>query len=231
MKLLPVKLGIARRTGGRKQKGGGAVKSAASLDAIRPKILKRDQNTCRFCGFQAQKYQDILILNHDENDLRPANLATSCIFCHQCFHLDSVSAMRSGALIWCPELSQAHINQITKAIYIARISQGPIADAARKSLDALMARREEAKTRLGSDDPFILATVLRDYIGGKSYADRTEKLKGVRLLPLDRRIIRQDDLEFNQFPQILAYWRSKDGPFGALPPHKWLEDLGADMAA
>lgn len=230
MKLLPIRLGIARKAGGEKQKRGDA-KGAASLDEIRPKILKRDKNTCRFCGFKAGKYQDILILNHDESDLRPANLATTCIFCHQCFHLDKVPAMRSGALIWCPELSQAHINQLAKAIYIARISQGAMADAARKSLDTLMARREEAKIRLGSDDPFILATVLRDYLSGKSYVERIEKLKGVRLLPLDRRIIRQDDLEFNQFPQILAYWRSKDGPFGALPPNKWLEELGGELAA
>jgi intracellular multiplication protein IcmJ len=50
---------------------------------------------------------------------------------------------------------------------------------------------------------------------------REKKLEGIRLFPLDRRIIKEGDLEFNQFPQILAYWRSKDGPFGGKVPNKW----------
>ena len=34
-------------------------------------------------------------------------------------------------------------------------------------------------------------------------------------------IIKEGDLEFNQFPQILAFWRSKDGPFGGKVPNQW----------
>lgn len=233
MKLLPIKLGIARPTGNAQtsSKRQAGQKPGGSDQDLKDKVLKRDKKTCRFCGFQAEKYQEILFLNQDETDLRPANMATACIFCHQCFQLDKVSAMRSGALIWCPELGQAEINQLAKAVYIARISQGAMADAARKTLDILMSRREEVKTRLGTDDPFILATVLKDYLSKKSYAGRKEKLEGVRLLPLDRRIIREGDLEFNQFPQILAYWRSKDGPFGQTPPNKWIETFGHELAA
>ena len=105
---------------------------------------------------------------------------------------------------------------------MARISQGPVAEAARKSLDIIMSRREEAKNRISTDDPYILSTVMRDYLGAKSYKDRMVKLKGIRLFPLDRRIIKEADLEFNQFPQILAYWRSKDGPFGGKAPPQWV---------
>ena len=32
---------------------------------------------------------------------------------------------------------------------------------------------------------------------------------------------RVSNLEFNQFPQILAYWRSKNGPFGGKAPTQW----------
>ena len=149
-------------------------------------------------------------------------MATLCIFCHQCFHLDSVSEMRSGVLIWLPEIEQTDLHHIARAVYVARISQGPIADAARRSLEVLMHRREEARRRLGTDDPFILATVLRDYITQKSYESRKVKLEGLKLFPLDRRIIKESDLEFNQFPQILAYWRSKDGPFGGKVPKDWI---------
>lgn len=131
--------------------------------------------------------------------------------------------MRSGVLIWLPEISQIDLHHIARAVYVARISQGPVADAARKTLDVFMQRRDEVRTRLGTDDPFILASVMRDYISGKAYEGAQGKLEGIRLFPLDRRIIKEADLEFNQFPQILAYWRSKDGPFGGALPRQWID--------
>ena len=85
-----------------------------------------------------------------------------------------------------------------------------------------MKRREVARHRLGTDDPYILSLVLRDYITSKNYDIRERKLDGIRLFPLDRRIIKEADLEFNQFPQILAYWRSKNGPFGGRLPKDWI---------
>ncbi len=217
MDLIPITLGIAQ--GGKT----GAAPSAAITPEMRQRIQERDGHACRCCGFRSQKYQDIHFINGAVTDIRIDNLATVCIFCHQCFYLEQVSLMRSGMLVWLPEIEQADLNHISRAIYIARISQGPVADAARRSLDLLMARRNEAKKRLGTDDPFILAMVLRDYISDQSYELRGRKLAGIRLMPLDRRIIKEADLEFNQFPQILAYWRSKDGPFGGKIPQNWPE--------
>ena len=189
---------------------------------LKQKIFERDSHCCQYCGFKAKKYQEIYHLNQDVHDHREENLITACIFCHQCFHLEKVSDMRSGVLIWLPEIEQHELHHIARSIYVARISQGPVAEAARKSLDVIMSRREEAKKRISTDDPYILSTVLRDYLGTKSYNQRMSKLNGVRLFPLDRRIIKEADLEFNQFPQILAYWRSKDGPFGGKAPPQWI---------
>jgi intracellular multiplication protein IcmJ len=216
---LPIVLGIARSPGSAQPLNEARVRLDAEL---KQKVFERDGHTCRCCGFKSQKYQDTLYLNGRADDTRMENMVTTCIFCHQCFNLDQVSVMRSGVLIWLPEISQPQLHHIARAIYVARISQGPVAEAARRGLDVLMQRRDEARARLGTDDPFILASVLRDYISGKAYEVRGRKLDGVRLLPLDRRIIKEADLEFNQFPQILAYWRSKDGPFGGLPPKSWL---------
>ena len=232
MSLIPITLGIARPL-----KAPGAAKanksragnsSSVSLpqqkvpDDIKQKIFERDGFTCRCCGFKSQKYQEIHFINNNRADLSENNLATTCIFCHQCFNLEKVNDMRSGVLLWLPEVEQADLHHIARAVYVARISQGPIAEAARKCLDLLMARREEVKRRISTDDPYILATVLQDYLGPKHYQAREQKLKGVRLFPLDRRIIKEADLEFNQFPQILAYWRSKDGPFGGKIPPQWI---------
>ena len=131
--------------------------------------------------------------------------------------------MLSDDLIWHHEIDQASLLHMARAIYVARFSQGPMAEAARVALDTLMARREEARRRIETDDPYVLATVMRDYLTTRHYAERGTKLEGIRLLPLDRRLIREADLEFNQFPQILAYWRSKDGPFGGRTPTLWLD--------
>lgn len=232
--MIPITLGIARPTvqksGGAKGKQDGAgktgsVSSSASKKIpadLKQRIFERDQFMCRCCEFKSKKYQEILFLNHDHTDLAEKNLATACIFCQQCFNLENVSEMRSGVLLWLPEIDQAQLHHIARAIYVARISQGLVAEAARLALDALMARREEAKRRISTDDPYILSMVLRDYLGANHYHAREHKLKGLRLLPLDRRIIKEADLEFNQFPQILAYWRSKDGPFGGKTPPQWV---------
>ncbi len=243
MELLSVSLGIVRPLqkgsgGSSKDKGGaGNTGSASSVRKLSPelknRIFERDKFTCRFCGFTSKKYQEIHFLNQNPQDHTEKNLSTACIFCHQCFNLEEVSTMKSGVLLWLPEIDQTQLHHIARAIYVARISQGPVAEAARKALDALMSRREEVKKRISTDNPFILAMVLRDYLSPAHYAQRDHKLKGVRLLPLDRRIIKEADLEFNQFPQILAYWRSKDGPFGGKTPPQWIsvyKDVAAKVA-
>lgn len=222
MKIIPIALGVARSSGMAQRFSSGAGGTSDISLELKNKIFERDSYTCRCCTFSSKKYQEILIVNGKEKERHPDNLATICMFCHQCFYLDRVSDMRSGVLIWLPEIDQASLHHIARAVYVARISQGPVAEAARGILDMLMSRREEVRNRLGTDDPYILATVLRDYIAARAYSERDRKLEGIRLFPLDRRIIRESDLEFNQFPQILAYWRSKDGPFGGRIPKEWL---------
>lgn len=190
---------------------------------LKARILQRDDYTCRFCGFRSQKYQEVTFTGSAASeDAKPDNYAAACIFCYQCAHLDKIDRMQSGALVWLPEIGQAALHHICRAIYVARISQGPMADAARDAMEALLARKEEAKSRLGTDNPKIIATVLQDFLETSEYKLRNNKLKGFRILPLDRRIIKEGELEFNQFPQILAYWRSKEGPFGDLPPRRWV---------
>jgi len=218
MDTIPITLGISKRAD---DAGEGSVVTKVP-GALKQKIFERDGYQCRCCGFESKKYQEILFLNGNSADQKPQNMATTCIFCHQCFNLQNVGPMRSGVLLWLPEIEQTQLHHIARAIYVARISQGPIAEAARKALDVVMARREEVKRRISTDNVFILSTVLQDYLSPQHYKLRKKKLDGVRLFPLDRRIIKEADLEFNQFPQILAYWRSKDGPFGGKTPPQWV---------
>ena len=229
MDFTPVILGLSRvsQKPSETKNGASNTGSVSMLGTIskekKQKIMARDNDTCQCCGFRAKKYQEVMAFPDVKGATGDDALKTVCIFCHQCFHLDKVNTMRSGVLLWLPEISQSDLHHIARAIYVARISQGPIADAAREALDALMQRRETVKSRIGTDDPYILATVLKDYLTKGHYNNRQKKIEGVRLFPLDRRIIKESDLEFNQFPQILAYWRSKDGPFGGKTPQKWFD--------
>jgi intracellular multiplication protein IcmJ len=223
---LQIVLGVGRGAASARQAAehnSNEAGSAGLTAELKHKVFEHDDHSCRFCGFKSMKYQQVHFKNGIETDMRPENMLTSCIFCHQCFRLDEVGGMRSGVLIWLPEIEQAQLHNMARAVYVARISQGPVADAARSILDVLIKRREGAKERLGTDDPSILSMVMADYISPKSYEARARKLDGIRLFPLDRRIIKESDLEFNQFPQILAYWRSKDGPFGGMQPKNWIE--------
>lgn len=221
MSYIPLKIGVGRLIGA-KPVSTKTVYKGDDLKQLKAKIFERDNHTCQCCGFVSEKYQEILHKDMNPQNFQIDNLVTTCTFCHQVFHLEKVEEMRSGVLIWLPEIGQAALHHIMRAIYVARVTQGPVADAARSAYDLLMERKDQVKERIGTDDPSILARILQDFLEVREYEARDKKLNGLRILPLDRRIIKEGDLDFNQFPQMLAYWRSRKGPFGERMPSKWL---------
>ncbi len=194
-------------------------------ETVKAAVWQRDDHTCRFCGFRALRYQEVLVGGGNARD--PDQMGTVCLFCHQCLHLEETAAMRSGVLVWLPEVAQADLHWMARELYLAALTR-QAGDRARRVLDAVMARREPLRERLGTDDPAELARRLR--ADGDTAADEAV-LAGTRLWPLDRRILEIDALEFNQFPQVLAYWRSPAGPYpadgGRARAHQWLVRLEA----
>lgn len=196
--------------------------------AVKRSVWHRDGHVCRFCGFHAMRYLEAVVLGGNARDVD--HMLTACQFCHQCFNLPEVVTMRSGVLLWLPELTQHDLHHVAREIYLARITQRS-EPWARKMFDALMARREPARERLGTDDPKVLAQRLASKDPAEVPALDSEHLGGIRLLPLDRRILREDDLEFNQFPQVLAYWRSRNGPYHGEREFPWITMLEQVLAA
>jgi len=191
---------------------------------LRDQILQRDDFTCFYCDFRAQKFQRVHFKNGIPAEPEPANLVTACVFCEQCCELESVAKMHSGLLIWFPEMPQTDLHHFCRALYAARMTENhPISQTAQRVMDQLLARRTEAKKRLGTDDPMILATAMIEQMDERTYAKREEKLDGIRLLPLPRRMAgtATADGANDQFPRIIEYWTSKEGPL-ASAPDDWL---------
>lgn len=213
MKFLPLILGVRRASDAEKHKVSVPSKSQTE------EALRRDDHTCRFCGFKSQQYQRVIsspaYLKRDEEFL------TVCTFCENSLLLERAGMMGSGVLVWLPEIGQAELNYIARAIYIARADAGEMAESATRALDALLARRAEAKKRVLSDDPLVLATVLHENLDDQAYKKASAKIEGIRLLPLDKYIVHGKHGDINQFSSMVKYWCSPQGPYGRLPVDQW----------
>lgn len=190
-----------------------------------------DRYRCITCGFVAAKYHMTYQFGASPRSL--ADLRTVCWACWHMMNLESAEINRSGRLIWLPELAQTELNRSMAELYVARISSGPPSAIAGRLLNILSARTKEIVHHVGYEDLSGFVRALRE---ANTESERSEALLshfkcGLRLLPLDRWIVREADIEFNRFPQMLAYWRSRNGPLYlahdrfAVIAQNWLERL------
>lgn len=214
MSLLPLVLG------GRTRPFGEAAAKTAAPGVVPSRVFERDGNACRYCGFLSRKFQECHRLDGGVEDAGPSvdldGNVTACFLCHQVQHLDRVGEWQSGVLIWLPEIGQAALHHLCRAMFVAQGVVGPMRQAADAAFAALQARSEEAKLRLGSDDPRVLAEAF-DQLSETEYGRRGGSLAGLRLLPLKKRIEAGKDV----WGQVVLHWRNADGPFGGALPQTW----------
>ncbi len=222
MALLPITLGVRLRPDAKGAVEGHDDHLHAMNGAPRSdEVLARDGYTCRCCGFYSPQYQRVIPWDSSTQKAEP--FVTVCSFCELSFSLERTGLTGGGILIWLPEMTQAELNHIMRAIYVARAAGGALAEGAARALDVLLMRRTEAKKRLGSDDPLLLATVLVEKTTPEDYRSRGEKLDGLRLLPLDRWLVHVQGSDVDLFPKLLKYWQSSEGPFGQYRPDQWMK--------
>lgn len=178
------------------------------------KVLKNDDYTCRFCGFRSTQFQRVVPFEK--------HFVTSCSFCEEVLFLARAGMMSTGILVWLPEISQAELNHIARAFYIAMEDKGTdFAKAAERAMDALLTRRTEAKKRIGTEDPLLLSTLFHENLTEDERKTAVAKLDGIRLFPLNKHMVRTHGKDINGFPQIVKFWRSEEGPFANLPTTTW----------
>lgn len=205
--LLPLHLSAKRATW--RVADGHASESDIAFQAIRVRVLQRDDHTCRFCGLRAEKYQEVHHLDDNHANNKPDNLVTACCLCHQCFHVGLAGMHGGGKIIYLPELSQADLHHMVRGIFVAVQSENPYKEAAMSLYAALSARGAVANEIFARNvqDASLLGQALLD-MPQDSLPQAMENLAPLRLLPLPGR-----------FGPQTSYWR--EHVYGALPPETW----------
>ena len=120
-------------------------KSDPTFLAFAKKVHERDQYTCRYCGFQAEEYQEVVNIDGNYRRNRMDNLVTACCFCAQDFFLEAVgkSDFGGGNLIYLPEMSQSELNALCHILFTAIASGNQADETAAKNIYRTMRIRSQ----------------------------------------------------------------------------------------
>ena len=159
---------------------------------------------CRYCGCNIGKAPGGL-----EGAQAPA-----CVLCGLAQNLVRPRIDEEACLVWVPEMSQAALNVMIRRCHVALRAHGERVETEAKPArasgivptlyhieQALLGRRGEAETRLGTTSPSALADALLR-LRPESYVEREELLSGTRLLSLGRFFGGTTDI----YPEIVDSW-------------------------
>lgn len=130
------------------------------------KVFKRDQHTCQFCGFQAKRHQEIINLDHNYANNKIDNLITACVFCAQCFFLESIGKtdFGGGTLIYLEDLSQGELNALCHVLFAAIITGTSYSAKAKNVYRSLRLKSQMVESHLGDgfSNPALLGQMMID---------------------------------------------------------------------
>ncbi len=153
---------------------------------VQQRIFKRDANTCQYCAFQAQEYQEVLNLDGNYNNNKLSNMITACCFCSQCLFIQSVGVddIGGGQLIYMPEMTQADLNSFCHVLFCAMDSNTGYQDSSQSIYRSLKFRSQLVENQYGSgmSNPTVMGQVMIES-QTLSNEKKTAILKDIRLLP------------------------------------------------
>jgi hypothetical protein len=187
------------------------VRLAPLLLSVRRHDFSPEANTagtkgmfCQFCGETVGKVPDVF-----------ASKEPCCVLCGLVQNLGRPRVDEEAQLIWLPELSQPALNALGRRVHInlrrhgEGLETGAQPSTAAGDLptlyqagQALLARKGEAETRLGTSNPSDLADALLR-LSPAGFKRRDTLLGGVRLLAMGKLF----DAEGDVYPQIVDSWQ------------------------
>ena len=130
-------------------------KNQAFLTA-RNKVLQRDHETCKFCGYQGRALE---VINYDNNysNNKPGNLLTACVFCARCTLLDSYKLNYTGGdrIIYLPEMTQTNLNTLCRVLFVE--AAGEMSNEGAYNAKAILAQLLDRATLLNQKSGAELA--------------------------------------------------------------------------
>ncbi len=155
--------------------------------AIFDKVITRDNNFCVYCGFRCATQESVKLngieihsLDGYDDHLDVDNFVTSCNFCRMDFNLEYAGSEQKAILAYIPELSQALVNNIVRAIMFVRYEveceKQAIADAAAK------AQAEMAQAQSLGGGGAAAASLLNEAVGASNRQNNDSTLRA--LMPI-----------------------------------------------
>ena len=157
------------------------------FESFKNSVHERDNHTCAFCGFTAEKYMDIINLDGDYRNNKKDNLITSCPLCSQCHFIEycGKAEIGGGILIYLPEMTQAQLSGLSHVLLCSMANTADYSEKAQNIYNELRLRSKVVEKHLGEgmSDPTYLGQLLVDTPIEESDHMESELLKHLRLLP------------------------------------------------
>jgi intracellular multiplication protein IcmJ len=162
-------------------------KADPSFKVFSQEVLKRDRYMCRFCGFQARQFQEVVNLDSNYRNNKLSNLVTACCFCMQCFFLEVVGKDEygGGVLVYLPEITQGDLNGFCHVLFCAMANATSYRADAQSIYRGIKLRVQVVEKQLGEgmSDPALFGRVLIDVPDKDRARILEEALPPLRLLP------------------------------------------------
>lgn len=141
-------------------------KANPAFRKVADRVLARDQFTCRYCGFNAERYQEVVNFDQNYTNNTFNNLVTACEFCANCFFIESVGKdnRQGGTIIHLPEISQADLNHFCRALFCSLLRDAPYKGKLQAVYLSLQDRSKSVEEVFGpsTQDPNVFGEALID---------------------------------------------------------------------
>jgi intracellular multiplication protein IcmJ len=161
---------------------------------LQNKVWARDDYKCRFCGFRAEEYQEVVNINGNYRNNDPKNLATACVFCA---HTQLVGFKNSSKIIYLPDISQVDLNHFMRVLFCSSHLGDSYEEISKGLIQAFKLRASSIDNVFGSEssDSVLFAQTFVDA------SDPSKKEAYAKLLAQLRWLPNRNDYE-----DVISYW-------------------------